>query len=282
MRPSRVLTFAEYEARRAVARKKVLALVALTILIGVAPYYLLDAVHDTSLITPPLRPYMWVVGVFLPQAFFVQFTALLIAAGSMSEEYEQGTAEVLLSKPVSRDEYFFGKYLGGYALLVVIMALDATLSLTSATFVFGAQAQLGVLPGILLTQCLAATVFYSVAFMFGELMRRSSLSYIVSASVFLTSEIIGGILNFLYALTGSGIYRSVNLYLPTSPVDSLPLLLAEPKFPSTVSTIFRLGLATPVEPSVLASGLLVAAYAVTAVLIALAYFSRMDVSKRVT
>jgi len=282
VRPSRVLTFAEYEARRAVARKKVLALVALTILIGVAPYYLLDAVHDTSLITPPLRPYMWVVGVFLPQAFFVQFTALLIAAGSMSEEYEQGTAEILLSKPVSRDEYFFGKYLGGYALLVVIMALDATLSLTSATFVFGAQAQLGVLPGILLTQCLAATVFYSVAFMFGELMRRSSLSYIVSASVFLTSEIIGGILNFLYALTGSGIYRSVNLYLPTSPVDSLPLLLAEPKFPSTVSTIFRLGLATPVEPSVLASGLLVAAYAVTAVLIALAYFSRMDVSKRVT
>ena len=282
MRPSRVLTFAVYEARRAVARKKVLALVALTILIGVAPYYLIDAVRDVSVITPPLRPYMWVVGVFLPQAFFVQFTALLIAAGSMSEEYEQGTAEVLLSKPVSRDEYFFGKYLGGYALLVVIMALDATLSLTSATVVFGPQAQLGVLPEILVTQCLAATVFYSVAFMFGELMRRSSLSYIVSASVFLTSEIIGGVLNFLYALTGSGVYRSINLYLPTSPVDSLPLLLAEPKFPSTVSTIFRLGLATPVEPSVLASGLLVAAYAVTAVLIALAYFSRMDVSKRVT
>ena len=33
MRVSRVLTFARYEIRRAVARKKVLALVALTILI---------------------------------------------------------------------------------------------------------------------------------------------------------------------------------------------------------------------------------------------------------
>jgi ABC-2 type transport system permease protein len=282
MRLSRVLTFAGYEARRAVARKKVLALVALTILIGVAPYYLLAAVHDSSVVTPPLRPYMWVVGVFLPQAFFVQFTALLIAAGSMSEEYEQGTAEVLLSKPVSREEYFFGKYLGGYVLLVAIMVLDATLSTTSATFVFGSQAQLGVLPEILLSQSFAATVFYSVAFMFGELMRRSSLSYIVSASVFLTSEIIGGILNFFYALTGSEVYRTVNLYLPTSPVDSLPLLLAEPKFPNTVSTIFRLGLATPVEPSALVSGLLVSAYAVTAVCVALAYFTRMDVSKRVT
>lgn len=282
MRLSRVLTFAGYEARRAVARKKVLALVALTILIGVAPYYLLAALHDSSVITPPLRPYMWVVGVFLPQAFFVQFTALLIAAGSMSEEYEQGTAELLLSKPVSRIEFFFGKYLGGYALLVAIMVLDAFLSTTSATFVFGPQAQLGLLPGISASQAAAATVFYSVAFMFGELTRRSSLSYIISASVFLTSEILGGFLDFFYTLTGSAIYHTVNLFLPTSPVDSLPLLLAMPNFPGTISTVFRVGLATPVEPSVLSSAVLVAAYALTAVFISLTYFSRMDISKRVT
>ncbi len=126
MRASRVLTFARYEVRRAVARKKVLALVALTVLIAIAPYYALSATH-TSLITPPLRPYLWILGVFLPQAFFLQFTALLIAAGSMSEEYEQGTAEVLLSKPVSREEYFFGKYLGGYSLVVGIVLLDVVL-----------------------------------------------------------------------------------------------------------------------------------------------------------
>lgn len=280
MRLSRVLTFAKYEARRAVARKKVLALVTLTILIGTAPFYLLDVTHS-SLITPPIRPYMWVLGVFLPQAFFVQFTALLIAAGSMSEEYEQGTAEVLLSKPVSRAEYFAGKYLGGYALLVGIMVLDSILSITSAAFVFGPQAQLDVLPITILSQVFAASVFYSFAFMFGELMRRSSLSYIVSASVFFTSEVIGVYLNVLYSLTGSGIYRTVNLYLPTSPVDSLPLLLAEPRFPAVVSTIFRFG-ATPVEPSPVVSGLLVAAYALAAVIISFAYFTRMDVAKRVT
>jgi ABC-2 type transport system permease protein len=268
--------------RRAVARKKVLTLVALTILIGTAPYYLLEVVH-TSLITPPLKPYMWIIGVFLPQAFFVQFTALLIAAGSMSEEYESGTAEVLLSKPVSRDEYFFGKYLGGYCLLFGILVLDATLTVTSATFVFGPQVDLGILPMIVVSQVLAASVFYSVAFMLGELVRRSSLSYIIAASVFFTSEIIGGILDFLYDLTGSGIYVTANRYLPTSPVDSLPLLLAEPRIPGTASEIFKLGpLATPVETSVLASALLIVAYAVTAVLIALTYFGRTDVAKRVT
>ncbi|HEV2390298.1 MAG TPA: ABC transporter permease [Nitrososphaerales archaeon] len=283
MRASRVLTFARYEMRRAVARKKVLALVALTVLIAIAPYYLLTVFHSTSsLITPPLRPYLWIIGVFLPQAFFVQFTALLIAAGSMSEEYESGTAEVLLSKPVSRAEYFFGKYLGGYALLVGILTLDVILSLTSATASFGPQEELGILPMIFVAQVFAASVFYSVAFMVGELMRRSSLSYILSASVFFTSGIIGVVLDVLYELTGSGMYKTVNLFLPTTPVDSLPLLLAEPRFPSAVLPLFRAGLATPVETSVLGSVLLIAVYSGAAIVVALAYFSRMDVAKRVT
>jgi len=280
MRASRVLTFARYEIRRAVARKKVLALVALTVIISTAPYYALYATH-TSLVTPPLRPYLWVLGVFLPQAFFLQFTALLIAAGSMSEEYEQGTAEVLLSKPVSREEYFFGKYLGGYVLVVGIVILDVVLSISSATFVFGPQQQLDIEPTILVAQVFAALVFYSFAFMVGELMRRSSLSYILSASVFFTSEVVGVFLNILYSLTGTDVYKVANYYLPTSPVDSLPLLLAEPKFPSSVQLVFRFA-ATPVEPSIVVSALLIAVYFLSAVLIALAYFSGMDVAKRVT
>jgi ABC-2 type transport system permease protein len=281
MRIARVITFARYEIRRAVARKKVLALVALTILIDTIPYYAIAATH-TSLVTPPIRPYMWILGVFLPEAFFLQFIALLIAAGSMSEEYEQGTAEVLLSKPVSREEYFFGKYLGGYALLIGIVLLNSILSITSATFVFGPQVELTILPIALLSQVFAALLFYSFAFMVGELMRRSSLSYILSSAVFFTSEIIGIYLDIIYNLTGDGIYKTANLYLPTSPVDSLPLLVAEPNFPSSVVTLFRVGGTTPVETSILVSALLIAVYAVTTVGIALAYFSRMDVAKRVT
>jgi ABC-2 type transport system permease protein len=281
MRPSRVLTFAAYEIRRAVARKKVLALVALTILLDTAPYYAL-ASSRTAIVPPPLHPYLWIVGVFVPQAFFLQFIALLIAAGSMSEEYEQGTAEVLLSKPVSREEYFFGKYLGGYALLVAIVVLNALLSIASATFVFGPQVQLEILPLTLVSQAFSALVFFSFAFMVGELMRRSSLSYILSSAVFFTSQILGIYLNLIFTLTGGEIYKIANLYLPTSPVDSLPLLLAEPSFPSTVLTLFRFGGATPVETSVPMSAVLIAGYALGAVLVSLAYFRRADVAKRVT
>jgi ABC-2 type transport system permease protein len=281
MRLARVLTFARYEIRRAVARKKVLAIVALTILIDTAPYYALASTH-TALVPPPIHPYLWIVGVFVPQAFFLQFIALLIAAGSMSEEYEQGTAEVLLSKPVSREEYFFGKFLGGYLLLIGVVVLNALLSIASATFVFGPQVELQILPLTLASQVFSALVFYSFAFMVGELMRRSSLSYILSSAVFFTSEIIVIYLTLIYSLTGDNVYKVASLYLPTSPVDSLPLLLAEPNFPSTVLTLFRIGGATPVESSIPLSAALIATYILAAVLISLAYFRRMDVAKRVT
>ena len=281
MRPSRVLTFARYEVRRAIARKKVLAVVALTILLDTVPYYAL-AGAGLSLIPAPLHPYLWVVGVFVPQAFFLQFIALLIAAGSMSEEYEQGTAEVMLSKPVGRREYFFGKYLGGYSLLVLVIVLNVVLSVSSATYVFGPQLGLGILPFILLVQAFSSLVFFSFSFMVGELIRRSSLSYILSSAVFFTSQIVGIYLSIVSELTGQTSFRVASFFLPTSPVDSLPLLLAEPNFPGLVGTLLRLGGVGAVETSVWFSAALIATYSAAAVMVAVAYFGRVDIAKRIT
>jgi ABC-2 type transport system permease protein len=281
MRFDRILTFARYEIQRAVARKKVIAIVALTILLDTVPYYAL-AGRSLSIIPPPLHPYLWIVGVFIPQALFLQFIALMIAAGSMSEEYEQGTAEVLLSKPVGRDEYFLGKMLGGYILLVLVVSLNAVLSVASATFAFGPQLELDVLPLVLAAQIFSALVFFSLAFMVGELVRRSSLSYIISSAIFFTSQIVGIYLTLVYTLTGDGLYRTVSLYLPTAPVDSLPLLLAQSRFPSSVQTLFRFGGTGAVETSIAFSALLICVYAVSALIVAVSYFSRVDVAKRVT
>ncbi len=91
-----------------------------------------------------LRPYfgyLWVVGVFLPQTFFIPFTSILISGGAMSEEYEQGTAELLLSKPVTKADYFAGKFLGGYLLIVFLIALNMLLSVVSASITFGPQSR---------------------------------------------------------------------------------------------------------------------------------------------
>jgi ABC-2 type transport system permease protein len=277
---SKVWAFALYEVRRATARKKVLALVVLTILLDTVPYYLLRTTR-LSLVPIADYPYLWVTGIFVLQGFFFPFISLLIAAGSMSEEYEQGTAEVILSKPVSRDEFLFGKFLGGLLLMVIVIVLNAVLTIASATFTFGAQLALEVLPSVVLAQVFCSLVFLSVAFMSGELVRRSSLSYITASAVFFTSYIVGIYLRLIYTLTGDPVYQSVELYLPTTPVSSLPLLVAQP-LPAPAQTLLRfLGIGAA-ETSMPLSAVIIAAYAIVAIAVARTYFNWADVAKKIT
>ncbi len=273
-----------YEIKRSIARKKIVALAFFTILIGTVPYFLLAYSQGASTIIPLADyPYIWVAGVFLPQPLFIQFVAILIAAGAMSEEYEQGTAELLLSKPVTKAEYFAGKYLGGYLLLAFIVLLNMGLAVLSASVTFGPQIRLDTLPGILVLETFSAILFYTLAFMVGELIRRSSLSYIIASALFFTSEIFGIYLGIIYTLTGNTFYRSIELYLPTSPVSSLPVLYASSNLPPFVGTLLRLaGGGGAVEQSFSFSILLILIYFGAAFIIALAYFEIANITRKVS
>jgi ABC-2 type transport system permease protein len=200
----------------------------------------------------------------------------------MSEEYEQGTAELLLSKPVRRSDYFTGKFLGGYMLFLLILALNIFLSVASAITFFGAQSSLDIIPGLFLTQAFSSLVFYSLAFMLGELIRRSSLAYIFSSAVFLSSYIIGTFMGLIYSLTGKEIYKTVQIYLPTSPAASLPIQYAFPRLPQSLSTILRfINTATPV-PTIDLSIEILLVYTLAAIAIAAAYFLRADISRKLS
>ena len=255
---------------------------AFIVLLVTLPYFILPTV-GTSLIPSDLFPYLWVAGVILPFALFIQFVAILIAAGAMSEEYEAGTAEILLAKPVSRTEFFVGKYLGGYLLLAGMIVLDAGLSVFAASVTYGAQAGLEILPGIVLVEIFASTLFYTVAFMVGELVRRSSLAYILASAVFFSSDIMGTYLSIAYGLTGKAVYLTIRMYLPTTIVGSIPPQYTQPLLPGSAAKLIELigGPAGGSLPE--ASGaLLVAAYFAVGFSVALAYFRWADVSRRVS
>lgn len=282
MRADRLRVFAGYEFRRAIAKRKVVALVVFTVLLDTVPYFAL-ALNAPDLIPFQYHPYVWVVGVYAPQSLFLPFMAILIAAGAMSEEYEQGTAELLLSKPISRAEYFTGKYLGGFLLLTSLILLNTVLALLSAALSFGTQSGLGALPYVLFAECLSSIVFYSIAFMVGEVVRRSSLSYIISSAVFFTSEILGVYFGLIASVTGNKAYLAVERLLPTSPVTSLPIQLGTPRLPAGVSSLLSfVGPSSAVEASVPSSLLLILVYAAGACFSAYLYFRRVDVSKRVS
>ena len=281
-RPSRIYAFAAYEIRRALARKKVLAMVGFIALLDTVPYYIL-ATSGTKIIPLQVYPYLWVAGVLAPFALFMQFVAILIAAGAMSEEYESGTAELLLAKPVSRTEFFLGKFLGGYALLALLILLNALLSVAAATLTFGAQAGLDTLPGVILVEVYSSALFFSVAFMLGELVRRSSLAYILASALVVASQIIGTYLSIAYELTGNTFYEAVHVYLPTTLAGSLPPQYEQSLLPSSASRLFQLILGpaggTPSEAS---AAVLVGVYLVVASSVALAYFRWADVARRVS
>jgi ABC-2 type transport system permease protein len=278
-----IFTFARYEIRRAVARRKVLIIIAFTILLDILPYYALSA--RSVLIPPTDLPYIWIVGVLAIQPLFLNFTAILIAAGAMSEEYEQGTAELLLSKPVNRGDFFVGKFLGGFLLFLAILLVNIFLNVASAYTAFGTQAGLSVLPGFYFVQAFSSLLFYSLAFMLGELMRRSSLAYIFSSSLFFASLIINIYMGVIYDITGDVIYNTLRFYLPTSPADSLPVQYAMQQLPALSGLRFvpqLLGQAGAVEPTILYSVVLILVYAVAGIVIASSYFSQADISKKIS
>lgn len=276
-----IITFIQYEIRRAIARKKVLALVAFTILLGTVPYYALS-VAGATLIPNSTYPYIWVVGIFAVGPLFLNFTAILIAAGAMSEEYEQGTAELLLSKPIRRSDYFMGKFLGGYILFLSILAFNIFLSVASAFTFFGIQNNLYIIPGLFLAQAFSSLLFYSLAFMAGELIRRSSLAYIFSSAVFFSSFILSTFMGLIYTLTGKEIYKTIQIYLPTSPANSLPIQYAFPMLPQSLTTILGfISSSTSVPTIELSIGILLT-YTLVAIAIAAAYFLRADISRKLS
>ncbi len=276
-----ISSFARYEMRRAIARRKVLILVGFTILLCTLPYYGLSRIAYR--IPAPDYPYIWVTVISFVGPLFLNFTAVLIAAGAMSEEYEQGTAELLLSKPVNRSDYFIGKFLGGYLLFLAILGLDVFLSVASAYATFGVQLSLGLLPGFILAQSFASLLFYSLAFMLGELMRRSSLAYIFSSALFFSSFITNIYLELIYTLTGNGFYRTVQMYLPTSPADSLAQQYILSRLPSTILFVLRLvGAGETVASSANFNIALILVYTSIGLLIAAVYFTYSDISRKVS
>jgi ABC-2 type transport system permease protein len=255
---------------------------AFVVLLVTIPYFILPTI-GTSLIPSDLFPYLWVAGVIAPFALFIQFVAILIAAGAMSEEYEAGTAEILLAKPVSRTEFFVGKYLGGYLLLAGLIVLDAGLSVLAASGTFGAQAGLEIVPGIVLVEVYASTLFYTVAFMVGEIVRRSSLAYILASALFFSSDIVGTYLSIAYSFTGKAVYLTIRMYLPTTIAGSIPPQYTQPLLPSSTARLLELIVGPAGGSLPEASGaLLVAIYFAVAFSVALVYFRWADVSRRVS
>jgi len=284
----RVATIIGYEWRRALAKKKIIALVilvfAVQIIIFVIFHYLFTS-PPTNLPSPlqeqlelaleQTRPLMWIVEVLAPQGLFMSLVAIMIVGGSMSEEYEHGTADILLSKPITKIEYLIGKYLGGLSLLSFVTALTTILGIILAVAFFSPQENLQLIPHIFLAVVYSNLVFLSLAFMFSEVLRKTTLAYLCAIGVFIGSMITSGVLSSVYAFTGESIYLDASKWLPNWSVSNFPSFVMG-ELLDAPSIMF----ASLVHGDLLLAGALIAVYTTIFVVAATVRLVRSDVTKK--
>jgi len=271
-----------YEVRRAVARRKVITLVLITVFFEVGSYVLLTQAHGPRFdrVLVPLKPYLWLLGVLLPQSLLIHFIAISIASGSMAEEYEQGTVDFFLTKPIGRGEFLLGKFLGGFLLLVSVYALMVVLALSLSFLLFGTQRELNYLPEVVGTVVFSSLTFFTISFLVGELSRRSSISFLASSSFLVGSLIVSILVVFLSQLVGMTSLEYVTLYLPTWGASQLPFIVSS-AIPGVYLIVEALSLFPLGFGSAMQAIASILVYSSVASAIALYSFARRDVPKRV-
>ena len=273
-----------YEWKRALAKKWFFALVILAFAIQV----LIFVVFNFLFTNPPpdlppilqasleqLKPFMWIVEVLTPQGFFMALIVIMIAGGSMSEEYEHGTSDIMLSKPITKLEYITGKYLGGLSLLSFVAALTTVLGVILAIIFFSPQESLQFIPHTYLAIVYSNLVFLSLAFMFSEVLRRTTLSYLSAIGVFIASLVIGGVLSAVHGFTGEQFYLEASRWLPDWCTSNFPNFVIR-----ELTNIPDIPFLSAGEIETVLAGILIVVYTSIFVTIAVIRIAKSDVTKK--
>jgi ABC-2 type transport system permease protein len=261
----RVGTIIGYEWRRALAKKKILALIILAIAFQTLIMVAFSRLVGTMFLTNEAGSFMWISGV-LEAGLFVQLIAIIVGGGSMSEEYEHGTADILLSKPITRVEYMSGKFLGGFSLLAMVEALITFVGVALSLGFFGAQSGLQFAPIMFLAIVYSSLIFFCLSFMFSEVFRGTTLAILLTFATLIASSVISPILTFLYGISARAI--------PTWAATNFPSLVMSELI--TAPSVLPAG-----DPEALAqASLIIAVYAIVFTLIAGYRLLKSDVTKK--
>lgn len=183
----RKVVVATYEWKRILAKKRIYVLVIIPLLFQIL-VPILAFIRSPFTIEELMA---WIGGMTWFQILFIQIIAIVVAGGSMSEEYEHGTAEVLLSKPLTRVDYILGKYFGGISLMFCIDVVVIGLLASITYFFYGPQQSINNLRALSEATIYSSLSFFSFSFMLSEILRRTAFSMLVMFGVLMFNVITG-------------------------------------------------------------------------------------------
>ena len=276
----RCLNLAIYEWRRALAKKKFLVLVIITFALQILVFLSFNFIFANppeGLDLQGVKTTMWIVGILGTQELFMPLIAIVIASGSMSEEYEHGTADILLSKPITKMEYLTGKYIGGLTLSSFVIALTTTLGVALAYVFFGPQNPIHVVPVIYLAVVYANLLFFSLSFMFSEVFRRTTLTILAAIGIFVSSIIISSYLAIMHAMTQEQLYLNISRILPNWSVSNFPGFVA-----SKIVTLENNPFLSLPSGNLQLAAAIIAVYTLICIIISTMKLRRSDITKKVS
>jgi ABC-2 type transport system permease protein len=148
---------------------------------GSNPYYLQQLNVDEQVVRP-------LFGGFVPVFFLILFPAITMRL--LPEEKRQGTAELILTSPVSSAEIILGKYLG--ALVVSLVMLVGSLAFIYV-LTFVAKPDLHVVASLYLGVFLLGAAFLAIGLCLSAFTDNQVLAYVLGVGVLLVLWFLSGI-----------------------------------------------------------------------------------------
>lgn len=203
--------------------------------------------------------------------------AIFMAAGSISQEVEQGTLQSILAKPVSRAQVVLGKWLGGTAMLATYVAVTGVVAAGIVYWTAGyISAQL---PLALLLLVLKTTLLYSVTLV-GSSLVPAITTGIVMLIVYVVANVTGMIEQVGVAIGSETMVRIgvvASLLIPSDALWKMGAAVVQPPNPLPALGIqMSLGPFGVINPPSVWMGLYAVLYTLAALGIAAAVFSRRD------
>ena len=212
-----IWTLVRFSFKEAVKKKVAAGALLLAVAYIMLYGYGLSKIPEASIANMFLATQMFSMALF-GGGFIVALLAVMTSAGAVAGELETGTIYAVLTKPLTKNQFLLGKFLG-YGLLLVIFSLLFFLALWGTTVLVGGVELPGVLPalGLFIMQPL---VMLSVTFLASTLL--STMAGGVIVFMLYGIAFIGGMIEQIGALVENS--SLVNLGIISSlllPADAL-------------------------------------------------------------
>jgi ABC-type transport system involved in multi-copper enzyme maturation permease subunit len=203
--------------------------------------------------------------------------AIFMAAGTISQEVEQGTLQSILAKPVSRTQVVLGKWLGGTLMLATYVAVTGAVAAGIVWWQGGylpAQLPLG-----LLLLALKTTLLYSLT-MVGSSLVPAITTGIVMLIVYVVANVTGMIEQIGVAIGSETMVRIgviASLLIPSDALWKMGAAVMQPPNPlPALGLQMSLGPFGVVNPPSVWMGLYAVLYTLGALALTARIFARRD------